>query len=428
MGVFALNPAPSEIAYATHFAGLMHLMGYGQSTSIGVGAQSAITTGLYGALMLNTGLRVNSVDGGGVPTSLVPLVEAVGSSGYGETGVGSACNTFRTEVATLGGPAAADTGFALIGSTGGRGGMSATQLSEGNPYFAEMLGMVSSAFALSAAAGKTYSALGMQYTQGEADITLATPAATYRRLISRIFSRFTVDVRKITRQAWDIPIVMAQVASQMKYFGTGAAPGFRPEIALAQRALAQDADNVFCACPRYMLPYFDNVHHTAVGYEALGRYFGRALAHVWDARRKGLAKPPLAVDLKSALWQGKLIDLQFAVPVAPLAFDTATVTPATNQGFDLWSADGTTLLDVISSVNVAAPDRVVIACASAPPARARLSYGFGRPGVTTTSGPITGARGNLRDSAGAVDTYVDSTGATRRLDNFCLVFETVRPA
>lgn len=419
----------SMAAYATHLLNVMHILGYGQSTSIGVGGASGgyLTTGLYGSLMFDTGLRVNSVDGGGVPSSIVPLVETVGSSGYGETGIASACNKFRASMAALGGPATGDTGLAMFGSTGGRGGMSAAQLSKGGAYYTEMLAMVTNALTLCAAAGKSYGVAAMPYTHGEADIANKTGRATYKTLVKAIAANFLADAVALTKQDYPPPFVMAQVASQMHYYDADNSVGFRPEIALGQRELAAENDAIFCAFPRYIFPYFDNVHHNALGYEAVGRYFGRAIAQIWDARRKGVARPTIALDLKSAVWQGNLIDLQFNVPVAPLAFDAITTTTATNQGFDLWAADGSTLIDTIAGVAIAGPDRVLVTLSATPPAGARLSYGFGRPGVTTTSGPATGARGNLRDNAGASESYVDPSGATRRLDNFCLVFETIRP-
>ncbi|KTJ66602.1 hypothetical protein ASU79_16590 [Klebsiella aerogenes] len=88
----------------------------------------------------------------------------------------------------------------------------------------------------------------------------------------------------------------------------------------------------------------------------------------------------------------------------------------TTQNFDV--------VDIISAVEIAGPDRVRIICSRAPTANEQVTYGWGKAGDPMTTGRTTGPRGNLRDSEGDLpgESYTDTSGTLRKLHNWCVIF------
>lgn len=415
--------AASDANSATH---RLHLMGYGQSNGIGIGAGSTILTGTqpFTNEKFNTGIRGRAIEGG-TYTSFVPLTETVSRRTIGETGFAAAANYFVAKMASW--AAYPNQGIRILASTGGRSGAGMAKMSKGTFRYNDMIEMVQAGHDLSAATGETYAYLCTCMVHGETDHANRTPREAYAAALRKMAVDIATDVSAITGQALVPPFLATQMAQHLFYFDRDGRPvASRPEIALATRDAI--GDDLFVVMPRYVEDFNrDQIHVTNESHKMRGLYFGRALANIMLARIARTPVPPVAVDLKAATWQDKVIDLQFHVPVPPLEFDTSWVADTTNKGFDLWSADGTTLLDIIDTVTVAGPDRVRIELDEVPPSGARLSHAFGRPGIERTSGRNTGPRGNLRDHAGDADNYVDNSGVTRYLHNYALIFETVKP-
>jgi hypothetical protein len=78
---------------------------------------------------------------------------------------------------------------------------------------------------------------------------------------------------------------------------------------------------------------------------------------------------------------------------------------------------------LITSVTVTAADTVRLALSRATAPNAVLTYARGRIGDPAHSGPVTGARGNLRDTHGLYDTAVSPLGNTFALRNPCVMFQ-----
>ena len=129
---------------------------------------------------------------------------------------------------------------------------------------------------------------------------------------------------------------------------------------------------------------------------------------------------------KSVDWQGNTIDITFDVPRAPLVLDTSWVTAEANSGFDVWDSDYSNQLNIISSVTLVDSDKVRIVLSSTPADGTHLTYAFGDSSNNGLTGRTQGPRGNLRDSEGDVDSYVDNDGVTRRLDNYAVIFQTTK--
>ncbi|MFP6685386.1 MAG: hypothetical protein VB934_11760 [Polyangiaceae bacterium] len=110
-----------------------------------------------------------------------------------------------------------------------------------------------------------------------------------------------------------------------------------------------------------------------------------------------------------------VITVSFAVPAPPLVLDTTLVTDPGNFGFEY--VDDSRAPPAIVDVAITAPTVVTVTLASVPTgANQRLRYAY--TGVDgAPSGPLTGPRGNLRDS----DATVSAHGYD--LSNWCLHFD-----
>ena len=153
----------------------------------------------------------------------------------------------------------------------------------------------------------------------------------------------------------------------------------------------------------------------------MGAYYGKVVKRVTKDKVSWNPLQPKSVD-----WQGNTIDITFDVPRAPLVLDTTWVTSETNSGFDVWDSDYSNKLNIISSVALVDSDKVRITLSSTPADGSHLTYAFGDRSYSNKVGRVEGPRGNLRDSEGDVDSYVDDDGVTRRLDNYSVIFQTTK--
>jgi len=169
--------------------------------------------------------------------------------------------------------------------------------------------------------------------------------------------------------------------------------------------------------PRYFIPHgeapqaqFPGIHPTNAGYRWLAEYYGKVYKQVvvdggtWSPVR------PLSINRS-----GNVITAVFNVPQPPLVFDTTTVVDPGHYGFEFASDDETP--PTITDVSLVGADTVQITLSGAPSGgNERLRYAYtGIPG--NNGGPITGPRGNLRDSDPTPSLYGNT------LYNWCVHFD-----
>lgn len=388
---------------------LMHIFSYGQSLSRGTNANPAIsTTQPYSNLTFASGV-LPKADVAHDYTSFKPLIEQNMAGSESETPTSGMLNAFVGLQVALGDAAEK---WKMIGTAPGQEGRTIAQLSKGTANYAGMLTQVQAAYDIAQAQGKTYSVWAMAWTQGENDYAgVGTTQASYLTALLKLRDDFNTDVKAITNQSFDVPVVMYQTAAHRhtNYLKN------TMQIALAQLQAANEYKNIVMACPIYHLPHAsDNIHLTSDSSQQLGRYYAKALDYSLNNIEKWQPLQPVNI-----LRQGKIVDIEFNK--SNLVIDTTLVAATHNMGFDLWS--GNTLLDIITSVTVTDSNRVRILMSAVPPAGVILSYARGRDGDPQAAGNIVGARGNLRDSAGVTDNYTDSSGVTRYMHNWCVMFE-----
>lgn len=391
---------------------------YGQSLSRGVSSIPAISlTQPFQNVMVKSGVKLRASETAYDASEFVPLVES-GTTGEGETPVTAICNGI-TRRAVAAGELASD--WIMAGTSPGRSGRSVEQLSPpplgvSNNYV-DMVQLVRDCKKLCDMQGKSYSVWAYSWTQGETNY-IADPAYTnspyqYMQLQLALFDQLSEEIVGITGQKFRPYLFSYQVGAHRKYSRDDM------PIALTQWRISRQRPDVVLAVPVYICPVFtDNLHLTNEGSWLLGEYKSRAVYETM-IRRHGKWRPlePVSVN-----WKDDYVDIQFHVPRGELVLDSALAALTPNFGFDIREG-GVLVPNLITGVAVNAPGSVRLSLSRPAAIDAVLSYARGRPGDAAHSGPVTGARGNLRDTHGLYDTAVSPLGNTFALHNPCVMFQ-----
>jgi hypothetical protein len=393
---------------------IMHVIGYGQSLSRGINSIPAISTAQpYSNLMVASGTKVRNSESGYNASSFVALVELTQAS-EGETPVTGLCNGLvRRAVAD--GEVASD--WVMLGSSPGRSARSVEQLGpSADPLadFNKLVRHIQDCKGTADSMGKSYSVWAYTWDQGESNYVGAYTRSPYQyaQLMLSLFDTLTKQVVALTGQNFQPYIFSYQVGGHRFYSVD------KNTVALAQWRISKERPDVVLAVPVYAIPTLSgDVHLTNEGSWLLGEYRSRAMYHTM-IRRGSKWRPlePVSVD-----WKSDHIDIRFNVPKGPLVLDTALCAMAPNYGFDVREND--VVADIVSSVSVVADDTVRISLSRPASLDAVVSYARGRNGDPVGSGPVQGARGNLRDSHGLYDTAVSPLGNTFALHNPCVMFQ-----
>jgi hypothetical protein len=171
---------------------------------------------------------------------------------------------------------------------------------------------------------------------------------------------------------------------------------------LAQLQAALDnPDSIVLVCPKYWLDYYrkDGAHLTGQSEELLGEKYGEAIKRTF---LDDVVWKPLYIT-GATLKQG-VITLSYHVPSPPLVLDTRAIRDPGNFGFVY--SDDSHAPPKINAVDISSGDNEVritlSAPPSAPPGHRHVQYAYvgsiGCGGGGCAAGPLTGPRGNLRDS------------------------------
>jgi hypothetical protein len=239
---------------------------------------------------------------------------------------------------------------------------------------------------------------------GESDAAAGT--IDYDDKIAEFATDYDGDIRAITGQAGAVPLFLCQVSSWTYWDLTTSA------IPIYQRTAATINANIHLVCPKYHLPYTDELHLTADGYSQLGEHYAVAIFNeLW-----GSGWQPL--EPTSVSRTGAVITATFNVPSGgTLVLDDTSIDDPGNYGFEYVDAgDGNSVS--ISGVALNGTDSVDITLSDTPTGTAqKLRYAY-----TGTSGngggATTGPRGCLRDED---DRYISRYGYN--LYNWCVHFE-----
>jgi hypothetical protein len=405
----ALDAADAEVRRPFVFRDNNHVLGTGQSLSIGAAGSPVLsTTQPYANVMFNTG----AIAGGTGLTTFIPLVEgfSTGSVSGLETHSSAFANLItklaREQVFVTQPPATQSHDVLVSGH--GVGGIAYVGLKKGTTAYANGMAQVSAAKALAESLGKSYVVRAITNVHGESDHIALN--ARYDQDLEEWQSSYDTDVKAITGQIDPIVMLHTQMSSWTKF---GQATSAIPIAQLA--ASVAHPDTILLVGPKYHLPYAaDGVHLTNEGYRHMGEDYAKVYRRVI---LEGLSWQPLRpISITRA---GVVITVKFAVPTPPLVLDGETISNPGDQGFE-YTDDGDQTPD-IANVAITGPDTVTIILTSVPngPGK-RLRYAF-TGDVNAAGGPDTGPRGTLRDS----DDTPSRNGYS--LFNWCVHFDEAVP-
>ncbi|WP_437580062.1 dockerin [Sorangium sp. So ce887] len=397
------------------------IVGTGQSLSVG-STPIQSTAQPFNNLKLSLGnARVPPWDPDSSALSMVPLVEpirplangnpapAYPANIYGETGHAPLANQISFLV-----DEAAGRDYISVQTVVGENGQGIRALKKGatdtgttGRAYAATLFEVAAIARLAQAAGKTYGVGAIFLTHGETD----SGSSTYADELVKLWSDYNADLEELTGQSETIPLFI----SQQHGYPLGA--NQRAVSTLAQWRLGvEHPGDIVCTGPKYHLPgRGDGVHLSSVGAQQMGEKYGQIYFEKVVMGRDWQPLQPTRVERS-----GRVITVQFHVPVPPLVWDEVLPAPtvwANGRGFEV--RQGNTKIE-ISSVEIAG-DAVKITCSSDPPASGvTVGYAMTTHAAARPNGFPTW--GQLRDS----DPFVGSTTGAAQ-PNYAVSFEMPVP-
>jgi len=391
------------------------VVGTGQSLSVGTTPASS-TTQPYNNLMLSLGGA--TVPGTGSnpwdPTlsalKMVPLVEPVRAletsypspypgNIYGETPHAA----LATEITSLVKAASASADYVTVHTIVGESGQGIVAINKqtgsttgttGRGYAASLF-EVGAITRLAKAAGKSYGVGMVVMTHGETDCS----STTYKDQLIKLLSDYDTDIPVITGQTYKVPMYLSQQHGCPGAPACTASTDKRPIANNTEWELGVDHKGDFvCTGPKYQYPAHsdgDGIHLNVIGYQLLGEktaqiYYQRAvLGQDWQPLQ------PLNVTRN-----GRVVTVQFHVPVAPLNWDATFDAPPitewkTGKGFELFTS---TANITIGSVAISGDSVQITAAADLPASDLNVGYAITNQGKQLSNHSKAVRWGQLRDS------------------------------
>lgn len=378
-------------------ASLHHVLITGQSLSQGALSEVVSTEQPFDNVSFATGVRAGGVG----LASLVPLVET--SDGFhGET-LASGLANLMSERAI-----AAGREHRSLFSAHGVSGQPYAALQKGTAPYADGMAQVAAGLALAQAQGDEHAIRAMVVIHGESDHINGN--LTYDQDLLEWQSDYEADIQAMTGQTLPVPLVTDQMSS---FTAFGAATSVIPLLQLS--ASRAEPERIILMGPKYVQSYVaDGVHLTGDGERWLGEMHAKVLERILVD-----GEPWRPLSPREITRDGAEITLRLWAPVPPLVLDDVTVSDPGNHGFGYFDNSGAA--PSITAVTLMGEDTVRITLSDVPVGgNRRLTYAmFGIPGQP--AGPMTGARGTLRDS--------DATQSRHgyALHNWCVHFDEAVP-
>lgn len=274
--------------------------------------------------------------------------------------------------------------YQLLAANNAISALSIQALSKGSTSYNAAISQAQAGYNIAQNEGRTFKAGAVFWTQGESNG--GTDPTIYANLLKQYIADYNADIKSITGQSDRVILICCQTAAAIN-------------SALGQLKAHDTSADVFVATPIYFLNTYDGLHIKAYGAKILGGFYGLAYKRVVLDGEDWQPLKPI-----SHTKQGKILNIKFNVPTAPIVFDTSAVAAKTNMGFTLVdSLDNPIAINSVSIINF---DTVKIVADTPVPIGAKLRYAY------------AGGGGNLRDSQGNDITYYDTP-----MHNYCVHFE-----
>lgn len=295
----------------------------------------------------------------------------------------AAADYLRERIMDQGGPSNISGTSPITVGRCGASGVPLTSIIKGTGAYSNGQGQLTAA--KTAAGSSPFIHLGTCLYQGHGDQVAGTAKATYKATLLQFGIDYDTDSRATVAGSDLRRVYVVQVCSGLSY---GASQAAAWDITQAQREACNESDYLSMIGPDYFFAYADDRHPAALGDRLLGAYVSRATL----SRRKW--QPLQVVDQYIS---GNNIVLVYNRD--NLALDTELVAPQANSGFTVMN--GSAVAQTINSVSVSGRN-VTLAMAATPATGWKAYYGNI---LATGMGTYAGGAGNLRDSAGDIDTF-----------------------
>lgn len=334
------------------------------------------------ALMLNTGVRATLTEA----TSLVPLVETNAGIASETSGSSWVNHTIRDMEALTG------VRPTILMLNASQGGMRYYQLTRGQTAYKQFQTALKSAVSLIKARGKKPVIAAVRWMQGESETAFVPSNKSAVQAQLRQLQRFVADdASQITGTPQDPLLFVNQVSPVSKY-----ADGiWRQPVKEAQ--LLRDG-KIIPVGPVFQYPMADGVHMNSWGRNYLGQCL--AMATVTEVFGSSYA-PQLPGEY--AWLDDVTLRINLDAAFGTLTLDTSgtvSMTGLENYGFNFDDYSATPPVITAVTLNERSVD---ITLDKSPRRSWRLAYAMKPTG--DNAGPVTGARGCLRDSAGHQNLY-----------------------
>lgn len=327
-------------------------------------------------------------------TAFTPLIETDNgdTNPNKETAASAWANTLTREV-----EAATGRRITTLTIVAAQGAQAYAGLKRGQPAWTAFLQALDQAVTICAAQGliPVVTAGAWLGSEGDADTAMTTPT-TVERQMQQLARQFAADVQARTGQAEPPVMLVCQAA-----YTPAADIWMRPVQEGAMRA--DGHDGIRLVGPHYQHPYSDAIHMDCRGYNRMGQDLARAELAEWFGTGARAIRPA------NAYWSSATeIIVHFDAPTYPMVIDASgdqvdTTGLTASAGFVFDDRSGSA--PAITSVAVDTNRSLKITLASAPTgASARLGYAIQRTSGTS-DGPVTGARGLVRDSTSVASLY-----------------------
>lgn len=271
---------------------------------------------------------------------------------------------------------------------GGKGMSSIDIISKSTESYNKLLYEIKNAYSISSNRGWEFFVPAICWMQGESDI-IDYPQHNYKRLLKQFSIDINKDIKKITNQREDIPLICYQsnVLTIAKHFDKSAFNCVEMQPAQAIIDLIREDTLFWASGPTYPYTFVnEKLHIDALGQQEIGKYDADAVIKILRHQQKtsGLIPQSLSKDDSDIL-------VHFKVPYPPLVIDTIQVKPIDHYGFSVINKDNK---DILSLVTI--EDNIVRLKCSESPHHCKVRYAVN--GEKEKSGFEHGPRGNLRDS------------------------------
>lgn len=286
-------------------------------------------------------------------------------------------------------------------------GQSIEALSQGGATNARdtLVHQISEAVSIALASGESYQVQSLSWMQGEGN--WQDDAATYKAKFNALVGDLDAQVASLVGQTKDFDILTFQTSS-LGYPHT--AGELHPHgVNQAFFELMLENPRVVVATPTYFVTHDDAYHPGAAANVWLGAQWGKVLYRRVFRGENWHPLMPVMVSQSGP----RMVLVKFHVPEGPLQWDTATVADPGDYGFRVEDDSG---FVAVSSVDIIGPDTVRIVTSADIGANAKVSYAYYGTGGQG-GGPVTGARGCLKDSDATV-----SKDGIQPLNNWAVSF------